>query len=89
MGHCGEAGWLALVALAGGTGLRWSERAGLCWDALDLTAGMVRVVRVAEEFLATSRSSPIRSPVRGAAPCRDLLLGRLGESAGSPGPSLR
>jgi integrase len=39
----------ALVALAGGTGLRWGECAGLHWDALDLEAGVVRVVRVAEE----------------------------------------
>jgi integrase len=39
----------ALVGLAGGTGLRWGECAGLRWDALDLTAGTVRVVRVAVE----------------------------------------
>jgi len=40
----------AVVALAGGTGLRWGECAGLCWDAVDLVAGAVRVVRVAEEI---------------------------------------
>jgi integrase len=40
----------AVVALAGGTGLRWGECAGLCWDAVDLVAGVVRVVRVAEEI---------------------------------------
>jgi integrase len=39
----------ALVALAGGTGLRWGECAGLRWDAVDLVAGVVRVVRVAVE----------------------------------------
>jgi integrase len=39
----------ALVALAGGTGLRWGECAGLRWDAVDLAAGVVRVVRVAVE----------------------------------------
>jgi integrase len=40
----------ALVALAAGTGLRWGECTGLRWDAVDLTAGVVRVVRVAEEI---------------------------------------
>lgn len=40
----------ALVALAGGTGLRWGECAGLRTDALDLAAGVVRVIRVAEEI---------------------------------------
>jgi integrase len=39
----------ALVGLAGGTGLRWGECAGLRWDALDLAARTVRVVRVAVE----------------------------------------
>jgi integrase len=39
----------ALVALAGGTGLRWGECVGLRWDAVDLAAGAVRVVRVAVE----------------------------------------
>ncbi|HSV67099.1 MAG TPA: tyrosine-type recombinase/integrase [Mycobacteriales bacterium] len=39
----------ALVALAGGTGLRWGECAGLRWDAVDLVARVVRVVRVAVE----------------------------------------
>jgi integrase len=39
----------ALVALAGGTGLRWGECAGLRWDAVDLAAGLVRVIRVAVE----------------------------------------
>lgn len=39
----------ALVGLAGGTGLRWGECAGLRWDALDLAIPAVRVVRVAVE----------------------------------------
>jgi integrase len=39
----------APVALAGGTGLRWGECAGLCWDAVDLVGNLVRVVRVAVE----------------------------------------
>ena len=48
----------ALVALAGGTGLRWGECAGLCWDAVDLAAGIVRVVRVAEEVSGHVRLKP-------------------------------
>jgi integrase len=39
----------ALVGLAGGTGLRWGECAGLRWDALDLATHTLRVVRVAVE----------------------------------------
>jgi len=39
----------ALVGLAGGTGLRWGECAGLRWDALDLATQRLRVVRVAVE----------------------------------------
>lgn len=39
----------ALVGLAGGTGLRWGECAGLRWDALDLATRTLRVVRVAVE----------------------------------------
>jgi integrase len=39
----------ALVGLAGGTGLRWGECAGLRWDALDLATRILRVVRVAVE----------------------------------------
>ncbi|RAO23355.1 hypothetical protein MED15_01195 [Micromonospora noduli] len=39
----------ALVAVAAGTGIRWGECAGLRWDAVDLAAGALRVVRVAEE----------------------------------------
>lgn len=39
----------ALVALAGGTGLRWGECTGLRWESLDLTRNTVEVVRVAVE----------------------------------------
>jgi integrase len=39
----------ALVALAGGTGLRWGECIGLRWDAVDLDAGEVQVARVIVE----------------------------------------
>jgi integrase len=38
-----------LVALAGGTGLRWGECMGLRWDSIDLDAGTLRVERVAVE----------------------------------------
>jgi integrase len=48
----------ALVALAGGTGLRWGECAGLRWDAVDLTEGLVRVVRVAVEVAGHVTDKP-------------------------------
>ncbi|HET6297325.1 MAG TPA: site-specific integrase [Kribbella sp.] len=38
-----------LVALAGGTGLRWGECIGLRWESIDLNAGTLRVERVAIE----------------------------------------
>ncbi|MEU8251730.1 hypothetical protein [Nonomuraea sp. NPDC048916] len=40
----------AVVALAAGAGLRWGGCAGLRWDAIDLDAGTVRVLRVAVEI---------------------------------------
>ncbi|MFI6788837.1 tyrosine-type recombinase/integrase [Nonomuraea sp. NPDC050383] len=39
----------AVVALAAGADLRWGECAGQRWDAVDLDAGTVRVLRVAAE----------------------------------------
>jgi integrase len=39
----------ALVATAGGTGLRWGEAAGLCTDAVDLEASVLRVIRTVIE----------------------------------------
>ncbi|TDE13044.1 site-specific integrase [Jiangella asiatica] len=48
----------ALVALAGGTGLRWGECAGLRWDAVDLDADEVHVVRVAVEVAGTVTTKP-------------------------------
>jgi integrase len=39
----------AIVALAGGTGLRWGECVGLRWESVDLSAGTLRVERVAVE----------------------------------------
>ncbi len=41
-----------LLLSAAGTGLRWGEATGLRWDAIDLVAQAVSVVRVAEEVLA-------------------------------------
>src|SRR5262249_12527554 len=48
----------ALIGLAAGTGLRWGEAVGLRWDAIDLAAGVVRVVRVAEEGSGVVRLKP-------------------------------
>lgn len=39
----------ALVATAGGAGLRWGEVAGLCEDAIDLDAGTLKVIRTVVE----------------------------------------
>jgi integrase len=44
--------------LAAGTGLRWGEAVGLRWDAIDLAARVVRVVRVAEEVSGHVRLKP-------------------------------
>jgi len=48
----------ALVALAGGTGLRWGECVGLRWSEVDLTAHCVKVVRVAVEVAGTVTTKP-------------------------------
>jgi integrase len=48
----------ALVALAGGTGLRWGECVGLRWDALDLDIETVSVVRVAVEVAGSVTTKP-------------------------------
>ncbi|MET8197139.1 site-specific integrase [Micromonospora sp. NPDC005222] len=48
----------ALVALAGGTGLRWGECTGLRWESLDLDAKAVHVVRVAVEIAGTVTVKP-------------------------------
>lgn len=39
----------ALVGVAGGAGLRWGEAVGLRWDAVDLPATTLRVVRTVVE----------------------------------------
>lgn len=48
----------ALVALAGGTGLRWGECAGLRWDALDLDNAEVLVLRTAVEVAGNVTVKP-------------------------------
>jgi integrase len=63
----------ALVGLAGGTGLRWGECAGLRWDALDLVTRTLRVVRVAVEVSGHVTDKPYRNPgpVVGSCRCPD------------------
>jgi integrase len=55
----------ALVGLAAGTGLRWGEAVGLRWDAIDLVAQVVSVVRVAEEVSGHVRLKPYPKSLAG------------------------
>jgi integrase len=48
----------ALVAVAGGTGLRWGECIGLTWDAIDLEKATVKVGRVGIEVAGTVSFKP-------------------------------
>lgn len=48
----------AVVAVAGGAGLRWGEAAGLRADALDLDAGRLRVVRTVVEVSGHTSFKP-------------------------------
>lgn len=69
----------ALVALAGGTGPRWGECVGLRWDALDLDAGTVAVLRVAVEVAGTVTIKPYpksQAGRRAAARLRDRTARR-------------
>jgi integrase len=50
--------YYALVALAGGTGLRWGECAGLRWDAVDLDNAEVHVIRVSVEVAGVVTTKP-------------------------------
>ena len=50
--------WRALVALAGGAGLRWGECVGLRWEAVDLDRGLVYVTRVAVEVAGHVTDKP-------------------------------
>ncbi|MGW5260355.1 tyrosine-type recombinase/integrase [Microbispora sp. NPDC004025] len=68
----------ALVGLVAGTGLRWGERAGLRWDAVDLDAGTVRVERV----VGTVTRKPARADVHDAQPIHALLARPLRQGAG-------
>lgn len=71
----------ALVGLAGGTGLRWGECAGLRWDAVDLGAGLVRVIRVAVEVSGhvTLKPYPKSRKGRRVVPLPGFLVGLLTE----------
>ncbi|MGH3517053.1 MAG: tyrosine-type recombinase/integrase [Haloechinothrix sp.] len=48
----------ALVATAAFTGLRWGEVVGLCADAVDLDAGIVRVIRTVVEVAGRTSFKP-------------------------------
>ena len=50
----------ALVATAAYTGMRWGECVGLHWQAVDLDARRLRVVRVLVEVAAGSHPGRIR-----------------------------
>jgi integrase len=55
----------ALIAVAAGCGLRWGEVAGLMDDALDLEAGVLRVVRTVVEVAGHRSFKPFPKSVAG------------------------
>ncbi|NMO90618.1 site-specific integrase [Actinomycetospora sp. TBRC 11914] len=55
----------ALIATAAGCGLRWGEVAGLMDDALDLEAGVLRVVRTVVEVAGHRSFKPFPKSVAG------------------------
>ncbi|WP_219414870.1 tyrosine-type recombinase/integrase [Pseudonocardia nigra] len=55
----------ALVAVAGGCGLRWGEASGLCRDALDLDRGTLRVIRTVIEVSGHTSFKPFPKSVAG------------------------
>lgn len=55
----------ALVATAGGCGLRWGEAIGLCSDALDLDAGHLRVIRTVIEVSGHTSFKPFPKSTAG------------------------
>lgn len=55
----------ALVATAAGCGLRWGEVAGLMDDALDLEAGVLRVIRTVVEVAGHRSFKPFPKSVAG------------------------
>ncbi|MEH1013702.1 site-specific integrase [Micromonospora sp. CPCC 206060] len=81
----------ALVALAGGTGLRWGECIGLTWDAIDLDAGTVRVSRVAIEVAGnvTFKPYPKSRAGRRVVPLPPFVVRLLRKHANAvpPGPA--
>jgi integrase len=48
----------ALVAVAGGCGLRWGEAAGLCADAVDLDQATLKVIRTVTEVAGHTAFKP-------------------------------
>lgn len=71
----------AMVALAGGTGMRWGECAGLSWDHLDLDRCAVQVERVAVETAGTVtiRHSPKTRAGARSVPLPDFVVYELQE----------
>lgn len=71
----------ALVALAGGTGLRWGETVGLRWDAVDLENGRLHVIRTAVEVggHVTTKPYPKSKAGRRVVPLPDFALTLLRE----------
>jgi integrase len=59
-----------LFLLLAGTGLRWSEAAGLAWKDLDLEAGLVRV----ERSLHRVRGEWVTTPPKTASGARTISL---------------
>jgi hypothetical protein len=59
----------ALVATAGGAGLRWGEAAGLCLDALGLDAGSLKVIRTVVEVSGNTAFKPFPRAAQGVERC--------------------
>lgn len=55
----------AIVATAGGAGLRWGEAAGLCADALDLDQRRLRVIRTVIEVSGQTSFKPFPKSAAG------------------------
>jgi integrase len=83
--------WRALVGLAGGTGLRWGECAGLRWDAVDVDASLVYVTRVAVEVAGhvTDKPFPKSKAGRRVVPLPPFAVELLGQHQAryEPGPA--
>ncbi|WP_158294087.1 tyrosine-type recombinase/integrase [Kribbella sp. VKM Ac-2568] len=73
-----------LVALAGGTGLRWGECIGLRWESIDLSAGTLRVERVAIEVSGhvTSKHYPKSRAGRRVVPLPSMVSDPAEASSG-------